>query len=260
MVFERIGNGHWHDERAPRPGRARHRAAQREETMTKRIVGLIVALAATMTVSGAAPAAATSAPKFTLNVVHGIPGVVVDVCVNGAKAIEGFRPGDVVSGVRLPEGEYRLKVTPAGKSCSAAILKAEADLQGGWNRNYTVVANLDDEGTPNLALFRNNTRKTEKGEARVIVRHTADAPAVNVWANGSPLNRGRQFEWGKTRRFDVPAGDYEVFVSLARRSAPVIGPADLALKAGYSYQVYAWGNGAAGYNLALIPLQVGQQH
>jgi Domain of unknown function (DUF4397) len=228
--------------------------------MTKRIVGLVVALAATMAVSGAVPATAAGAPKFTLNVVHGIPGVVVDVCVNGAKAIKHFEPGDVVSGVKLPGGEYRLKVTPAGKPCSAAILSAVADLAGGRNRNYTVVANLDDHGTPNLALYRNNTRKTEAGEARLVVRHTADAPAVNVWANGSPLNRGRQFEWGKTRRFDVPAGHYEVFVSLARRSAPVIGPVDLALKAGVSYQVYAWGNGAAGYDLALIPLRVGQQH
>ena len=122
-----------------------------------------------------------------------------------------------------------------------------------------MVANLDDHGTPNLALFRNNTRKTEAGEARVVVRHTADAPAVNVWANGSPLNRGRQFVWGTQRRFDVPEGDYNVFVSLARQSDPVIGPADLSLMAGYSYQVYAWGNGTAGYNLALIPLEVGEK-
>ncbi|MGZ8581333.1 MAG: DUF4397 domain-containing protein [Actinomycetota bacterium] len=228
--------------------------------MTKRIIGLAVALATTMALFGAAPAQATGgSQKFTLNVVHGIPGVTVDVCVNGAKAITDFEPGDVVSGVKLPGGEYRLKVTPAGEPCSAAILSAVADLAGGRNRNYTVVANLDDHGTPNLALFRNNTRKTEAGEARLVVRHTADAPAVNVWANGSPLNRGRQFVWGTQRRFDVPEGDYNVFVSLARQSAPVIGPADLSLMAGYSYQVYAWGNGTAGYNLALIPLEVGER-
>lgn len=227
--------------------------------MTKRIIGLAVALATTMALFGAAPAQATGAQKFTLNVVHGIPGLTVDVCVNGAKAITDFEPGDVVSGVKLPGGEYRLKVTPAGEPCSAAVLSAVADLAGGGNRNYTVVANLDDHGTPNLALFRNNTRKTEAGEARLVVRHTADAPAVNVWANGSPLNRGRQFVWGAQRRFDVPEGDYEVFVSLARQSDPVIGPADLSLMAGISYQVYAWGNGAAGYSLALVPLEVGEK-
>ena len=227
--------------------------------MTKRIIGLAVALATTMALFGAAPAQAGDGQKFTLNVVHGIPGLTVDVCVNGAKAITDFEPGDVVTGVRLPEGEYRLKVTAAGDACSDAVLSAVADLAGGNNRNYTVVANLDDHGTPNLALFRNSTRKTEAGLARVVVRHTADAPAVNVWADGSPLNRGRKFVWGTQRRFDVPAGDYEVFVSLARQSKPVIGPADLSLTAGYSYQVYAWGNGDAGYGLAVIPLEVGEK-
>jgi hypothetical protein len=207
--------------------------------MTKRIIGLAVALATTMALFGASPAQAAHTPKFTLNVVHGIPGLTVDVCVNGAKAITGFEPGDVVSGVRLPEGEYRLKVTPAGEPCGAAVLSAKADLAGGRYRNYT--------------------RKTDAGEARVVVRHTADAPAVNVWANGSALNSGRRFVWGEQRRFDVPQGDYEVFVSLARQSDPVIGPTDLSLEAGVSYQVYAWGNGASGYGLALIPLEVGQK-
>lgn len=229
--------------------------------MTKRIIGLAVAIATTMALVGAAPAGASGgAPKFALNVVHGIPGIVVDVCVNGAKAITDFEPGDVVAGVKLPEGTYHLKVTAAGTPCGAAILSATADLAGGRNRNYTVIANLDAHGTPNLALFRNNTRKTGAGEARLVVRHTADAPAVNVWANGSPLNRGRQFDWGSQRRFDVPAGGYEVFVSLARQSDPVIGPANLSLAAGTSYQVYAWGNGDAGYAFAVVPLEVGQQH
>ncbi len=191
--------------------------------------------------------------------VHGIPGLTVDVCVNGAKAITDFEPGDVVSGVRLPGGEYRLKVTPAGEPCSAAVLSAVADLAGGRNRNYTVVANLDDHGTPNLALFRNNTRKTEAGEAALVVRHTADAPAVNVWANGSPLNRGRQFVWGDAAPLRRSRGRL--------RSVRVAGPSERpgdrssgpVADGGHSYQVYAWGNGDAGYGLALIPLEVGEK-
>lgn len=228
--------------------------------MRKRILGLTVAAAAALSMIGASPAVAGGTPKFTLNVVHGIPGITVDVCVNGAKAITGFEPGDVVAGVRLPGGEYELGVTPEGERCRDAILKATADIAGGWNRNYTVIANLDDTGTPNLALWRNNVRKTDEDQARVIVRHMADAPAVNVWANGSPLNRGRQFTWGEARRFDVPEGRYDVFVSLARQSDPVIGPAHLRLDNGYSYQVYAWGNGAAGYGLIVIPIEVGEKH
>lgn len=227
--------------------------------MKRRIIGLAVALATATAMAGSIPAHASEAPEeFKLNVVHGVPGLVVDVCVNGAKAITDFQPGDVVSGVTLPEGAYHLAVTPAGESCSAAILSTHAELEGGRFRNYTVVANLDAAGTPNLLLFRNATRKTEPGLARLVVRHTADAPAVTVWADGARLNRGREFVWGESRRYNVPAGDYEVFVSLAGESDPVIGPAQLTLQAGFSYQVYAWGNAADGYAFAVVALQVGE--
>ncbi|HEX4941815.1 MAG TPA: DUF4397 domain-containing protein, partial [Actinomycetota bacterium] len=112
----------------------------------KRIIGLALALTTTMALGATTPAAASEREEFSLNVVHGIPGVTVDVCVNGAKTITDFQPGDVVSDVRLQEGEYRLKVTPAGEPCSAAILQARAELEGGRYRSYTVVANLDDDG------------------------------------------------------------------------------------------------------------------
>lgn len=226
--------------------------------MRKRTFGLTLALATVTALAASVPAAASNGKPFTLNVVHGIPGVVVDVCVDGAKAITDFEPGDVVEGVVLPEGTYRFDVTPAGEPCSAAILTTTADLEGGRFKNYTVVANLDDEGNPNLLLFRNPMRKTEEGLARLVVRHTADAPAVTVWADGSRLNRGRQFVWGESRRYNVPAGDYEVFVSVAGETDPVIGPVSLTLMAGYTYTVYAWGNGDAGYDLAVIAIEVGE--
>lgn len=226
----------------------------------KRIIGLALALTATMALGANTPVAASEREEFSLNVVHGIPGVTVDVCVNGAKAITDFQPGDVVSDVRLREGEYRLKVTPAGEPCSAAILQARAELEGGRYRSYTVVANLDDDGTPNLLLLRNPTRVTAAGSARLVIRHTADAPPVTVWADGSKLNRGRGFEWGETRRYPVPAGTYSVAVSPAGSTTPVIGPTELAVRAGFSYQLYAWGNSDAGYALAIVATRVGQAH
>jgi hypothetical protein len=107
--------------------------------MRKRTLGLTLALATVTALAASAPAAASDGKPFTLNVVHGIPGVVVDVCVDGTKAITDFEPGDVVTGIALPEGTYRFDVTPAGEPCSAAILTTTADLEGGRFKNYTVV-------------------------------------------------------------------------------------------------------------------------
>ena len=104
------------------------------------------------------------------------------------------------------------------------------------------------------------TSVTAAGSARLVVRHTADAPAVTVWADGSKLNHGRGFEWGETRRYPVPAGTYSVAVSPAGSTTPVIGPTELTVRAGFSYQVHAWGNGDAGYALAIVATRVGQAH
>jgi len=229
-------------------------------------VGVVAAAAAAVTLGPVAPAGAalprdhgSGASTATLNVVHGIPGVTVNVCVDGANAIPNFTPGATVTGVSLPAGSHTFKiVAQSDTTCATAgVLSATAPLKAG--RNYTAVAALDATGSPQLALFTNNVSKTRKRTARLTVRHVAQAPAVNVWANGVRIVRGDNFTWGKSATRSVPKGIYAAWVSLPRQYKPVIGPAVLALKAGTAYQVYAWGNGTAGYNLAVVAVPVGKR-
>ena len=224
--------------------------------MRKKLMG--VGLAATMVMAGlmAAGGVASAAGKATLNVVHGIPGVTVDVCVNGSKAITNFAPGDVVKNIELPAGSYTFKVVAKGDPCSGTgIIVVTTPLMAGTN--YTAVANLNASGDPNLKLFTNNVNPTKRGKARLSVRHTADAPAVNVWVNGMKLIRGTDFTWGKSATLQTPKGVYAAWVSLPGDYTPVIGPAVLELKAGHAYQVYAWGDGTSGYSFAVVKLKVG---
>jgi Domain of unknown function (DUF4397) len=222
--------------------------------MRKKVMGLALVFATALTLFGA-QAASAGGRMATLNVVHGIPGLNVDVCVNGAKAISDFEPGDVVAGVKLAAATYHLGVVAAGDPCSAEVLAADATLKGG--RNYTAIANLDASGTPNLKLFWNNIKPVQKGNARIVVRHTAEAPAVNVWANGSKIIGHDWFRWGKQKGLQVPKGIYAAWVSLPGDYQPVIGPAVLNVSAGYAYQVYAWGSAGGGYALAVVPVHVG---
>jgi hypothetical protein len=223
--------------------------------MRKKLMGLgLVAGLVMGLVAAGGPAGA--AGKATLNVVHGIPGVTVDVCVDGSKAIPNFAPGDVVKNVELAAGSHTFKVVAHGDPCGGtAILAATAPLKAG--KNYTAVAALNAKGNPKLVLFTNNVSKTKAGHARLTVRHTADAPAVNVWANGAKLIGGKDFTWGKSATLQTRRGIYAAWVSLPGQYAPVIGPAVLRLKAGHAYQVYAWGNGSAGYSFAVVRLAVG---
>jgi hypothetical protein len=220
--------------------------------MRKRLVGLAVAATLAVSMLGVGTASAADA---SLNVVHGIPGVDVEVCVNGAVAIPDFNPGEVVTGVALPAGSYDVKIVAGGGSCDdAAILEADGvELAGG--KNYTAIAYLTEDGTPTLGLFANNVRPLAKGAARLTIRHTAAAPAVDAWANGAVLLQ--DVPNGASATLKVPAGVYAAWVSLPGDFAPVIGPAVLGLTKGMAYQVYAWGSASAGYAFAVVALPVG---
>lgn len=223
--------------------------------MRTRLLGISIA-AALMFGAMSAAIPASAAGKATLNVVHGIPGVTVNVCVDGSEAIPDFQPGDVAANVQLPAGSHTFKLVAQSDTCGdTAILKKTTDLDAG--KNYTVVANLNDTGAPNLKVFRNNVAKTAPGAARLTVRHTADAPAVNVWTNGARLIGGTHFTWGESATLPVPRGVYAAWVSLPGEVQPVIGPAVLVLRPGYAYQVYAWGDGTDGYHFAVVSLAVG---
>jgi hypothetical protein len=233
-------------------------------THTRRSAALIATATAALCilfVSSASAATTThrsgASGSARVNVVHGIPGVTVNVCVDGSNAIPNFAPGDTVAGVALPAGSHTFKiVAQSDTTCSTAgILTATATLKAG--RDYTAVASLDATGTPQLSLFTNNVKKTRKGTARLTVRHVANAPAVNVWANGTRVIGGTGFVWGKSATINARRGIYAAWVSLPGQFAPVIGPAVLQLKAGFAYQVYAWGDATDGYQLAVIAVHVG---
>ena len=222
---------------------------------TRRLLGVAVAGSIAMSLLAAAPAGAAGGAKATLNVVHGIPGVDVNVCVNGAEAISDFNPGEVVKGVKLPPGSYDLKVVAASDDCAdPAVLEADG-IRLKEGRNYTAVAHLKANGAPTIGLFRNDVSEVGEGRARLIVRHTAAAPAVDLWANGAILGEG--LNNGETFTAVLPAGVYAAWVSLPGDYRPVIGPDVLKVRRGHTYQVYAWGNGTDGYDLAVVPARSG---
>ena len=222
--------------------------------MKKRLLGVGVAAAlavSTMSVGSA------SAADASLNVVHGIPGVTVEVCVKGSVAIPGFAPGDVVAGVPLPAGAYDVKIVGEGNTCDDPAILEAAGIELAGNKNYTAVAHLTEDGTPTLSLFTNQIRPPAKGIARLTIRHTAAAPPVDVWANGRVLLE--DVPNGASATLKVRPGVYATWVSLPNDYAPVIGPAVLKLKRGVAYQVYAWGSAAAGYDFAVVAVPVGSR-
>lgn len=191
-----------------------------------------------------APAAMASSHTGLVTVVHGIPGATVDVYVNGDLTLEDFEPGTITDPLELPEDTYDIEVFEAGADPDAddPIITGSADLTAG--ANVSVVAYLDADGAPTLGVFANDTSKLKAGDARVTIRHTAAAPAVDILVGGEPTFT--DLANGDEVVADLPAGTIEAAVALAGTTDPVIGPADVDLAEGVNTIVYAIGSAEDG--------------
>ncbi len=186
-------------------------------------------------------APASAADDATVSVLHAVPGLTVDVYANGEELIPDFEPGTLTDPLSLPAGTYDLEVYADGDtpdSAEPAIAKPGVEVPAG--ANATVVANLDESGTPALNVYVNDTSATGAGNARLTVRHTAAAPAVDVRADGNALVEGLTNPDEAVA--EVPAGSYSADVVLAGTDTVAIGPADVTLGEGTNTIVYAWGS------------------
>lgn len=196
--------------------------------------GLLIALA------GSVPAGAATAGNASLSVLHGVPGLTVDVYVNGTRTLDDFTPGSLAGPLDLAPGTYSVAITAADAADASAPAIGPIDLPLEADKNYTAVAHLDAAGAPTATLFTNDISTTAAGQGRLTVRHTAAAPAVDVLAGGSPVISGLVNP--QERVLNLPAGTVSAAVAAAGTTAPVIGPTDVNVAEGVNTIVYAWGS------------------
>jgi Domain of unknown function (DUF4397) len=216
----------------------------------------IAAAAAVGMVALAVAATPAYAATSQVSVVHGIPGQPVDVYVNGERTLQNFQPGDVEGPLSLEEGDYDIALTKPGEAVGQAILTVDnAAVPGG--ANISLVAHLNAQGEPTLTPFANDVAKLDAGQARLIVRHTAAAPAVDVRAGGDPVFE--DLTNPNEAKADLPAGSVSADVVLAGTDTRVLGPADLDLGEGTATIVYAIGS-AEGDSLDLVTQTIDGLH
>ncbi len=210
---------------------------------TRRILTVVaaatLALSTSVGLAGAAYAAEGDQPA-QVSVVHGIPGQAVDVYVNGTETVSDFAPGTVAGPLELPAGTYDIAVRAAGAPASAAALVAAEDAEVPAGANISVVAHLSEQGQPTLTPFVNDVASVPAGDARLVVRHTAAAPAVDARVDGQAALTGLTNP--NSAQADVPAGTVSADVVLAGTDDVAIGPASLELGEGTVTVAYAIGS------------------
>jgi hypothetical protein len=213
------------------------------------VVGAVAIALAVLGLASPAAAAQTSAAQTSqVYVVHGIPGQAVDVYVNGDRALPDFQPATVAGPLDLAAGSYDIVLTKPGDPVTSPLLEVN-DAEVPADQNLSLVAHLSAEGEPTLTPFVNDTSTVAAGKARLIVRHTAAAPSVDVRAGGQPVFQGLTNP--NEAKADIDAGTVSADVVLAGTDTVVLGPADLNVAEGAVTIVYAIGS-AQEQSLAIV--------
>jgi len=164
-------------------------------------------------------------------VVHGVPGLEVDILVDGEAAIENFEFGDVVK-TTLPAGTYTLAVAATG--ATDAVLTLEATLTAG--ASVTVAAYLDTDGDPKLAALVNET-----GATGIQPFHLANFGEVDILSGTTAVLEG--VANGQTARIDVDGGTTveAVGIAAAGSTTAAIALGDVTVQANTLVLAYAIG-------------------
>ena len=213
-----------------------------------KILKLLVASLVLLIAANPAKATDTNAQ---LSVLHGVPGLTVDVYVNGALTLNDFMPGTLAGPLSLPAGTYSVALTASDAPDDSSPILGPIDLPLAAGMDYTAAAHLDATGTATASLFTNNTATAGAGEGKLTVRHiAANAEGVEIVANGS-LSLGTFNNGGELGPFALPADTYSAEIKAGAVTVPPT-PADVPVTAGENIIVYAWGDAAGGsVNLAL---------
>ncbi|MDJ0376313.1 DUF4397 domain-containing protein [Cryobacterium sp. PH31-L1] len=221
--------------------------------------GLLVALAGLAPAQAAVPAASASPGTASVSVLHAIPGLSLDISVDGRVVVDDFMPGTLLGPLKIAAGTHTVDISASnplevgvganGVPLPAIAISGSTTVTVTANRSFTAVAHLSDAGLPTATLFNDDTTPLAPGQGRLTVRHVAAAPAVDVLANGAVAVAGL-INPSQTV-LDLPVGSISAVVAAAGTTAPLLGPADVTIAPRTNTIVYAWGS-LADSNLALF--------
>jgi hypothetical protein len=151
-----------------------------------------------------------------------------------------FAPGSLAENVALPAGTYDIYVYDAAVDPTDLALAAitATDVVVPANTSITVVAHLNAAGTPVLTPFVNDVSSIPAGKGNLTVRHTAEAGAVDILANGAVAVPGL-VNGISAGPLTLDVGTIEARVNLEGTATTAIGPADVVIKEGVNTIVYA---------------------
>ncbi|MQA79056.1 MAG: DUF4397 domain-containing protein [Streptosporangiales bacterium] len=199
---------------------------------------LAAALAAAACAAGMTARTADAAETARITLIHGIPGFVADVALDGKTVLSGFRFQHVTDVLTIPTGKHRVQIYQAGTKTDPQLDTSLALKSG---QDLSAVAAIGADGKPTAFVFDNHLPSAFRGPRAVVLRNAAAAGPVAVRIGGSAKS---PVTVGKQGAYALPAGGERVRV--ATTAGDGIGkPVDVTLPAGRMYSIFVVGDAKA---------------
>jgi hypothetical protein len=208
------------------------------------LVGTLVAGLAWLTLLASGPGAAAqeapSAPgSATVTLVHGLRGVVADVYVDGNQVLSAFAPERITDPMPLAAGSHQIEVFGVADDPNGPPLVAKTlDLPA--TGSFSAVLHTGSDGDARLTVYSDDASPVPPGAARVVVRHAAAAPAIDVKVDGRSVVAGLTNP--KEAGTQTAPGSHTLEVRDNGRGTQVIAPQTLPIEEGTSTNLYLVGS------------------
>ncbi len=211
--------------------------------MNHRIIGRWARVALGLGIVSAG-AGLTVAPSYAaadakIYIVQGLPGLALDVRVDGKTVAKDVRTAGIAGPFKVAAGSRKITFADDGDVVLERMFSVKA--KSSWD----VVVHLPEaaDGDPVVTVYSNDVSPVPKGKSRLVVAHTAAVPDADIRVNGDVLFSN--IANGEALKVTVPVATYKVAIVPTGKKKPVIlGPISLTVKGGALNRVYAIGDPA----------------
>ena len=195
-----------------------------------------VACSLSLTVLGLAPASQAAKAVGQVVVIQAVPGMSVDVAIDGKSMDSGVEVGTVLGPFDLTPGSHEVEFSGSGLAVKSSI-----DVASGSSSDVVIHRPAAVGGDPVVHSFAAPVKPIGPGKARVLLAHTATVAPADVRVDGKVAFTN--IANGEFAEADVPAGAHKVeLLPTGLTKNPIVGPLDVDLKARTLTMVYAVGS------------------
>jgi hypothetical protein len=200
---------------------------------------LLTIAAAVATIAIAPSTAGAQSATPTISLIHGIPGTTVDLVVDGTVVLDAFAPGSIVD-ITSFAGRTLEDVEVVADDTGDTVIGPVATLEVPDSGNWSLIAHLDAGGDATLSSFENNIADTANNQARLTVRHVAEAPPVDlVIGDQRPVTNAAN---GASAELELPSGDLTGASIALAGGTPILEITGVTLAANTNTIVYVVGS------------------